>query len=100
MYFPKTKNSDGNNSDQPIAIMASSLVWRAQAARAFWTVSRYSFVSIRIFSFVSFSDVIDRLMRREKINLEEYFGAIKDEDLLRGLEEDSKKIRELSRSRV
>ncbi|KUK43830.1 MAG: antitoxin VapB family protein [Methanothrix sp.] len=48
----------------------------------------------------SFSDVIDRLMRREKINLEEYFGAIKDEDLLRGLEEDSKKIRELSRSRV
>lgn len=48
----------------------------------------------------SFSDVIDRLMRREKFNLKDYFGAIKDEELLRGLEEDSKKIRELSRSRV
>jgi predicted CopG family antitoxin len=48
----------------------------------------------------SFSDVIDRLMKREKINLSDYFGAIKDEDLLKGLEEDSKKIRELSRLRV
>jgi predicted CopG family antitoxin len=48
----------------------------------------------------SFSDVIDRLMRREKFNLEDYFGAIEDEELLRGLEEDSGKIRELSRSRV
>jgi predicted CopG family antitoxin len=41
----------------------------------------------------SFSDVIDRLMRREKFNPADYFGAIKDEDLLRGLEEDSRKIR-------
>ena len=48
----------------------------------------------------SFSDVIDRLMRGEKFNLEDYFGAIEDEELLRGLEEDSGKIRELSRSRV
>jgi len=48
----------------------------------------------------SFSDVIDRLMRREKFNLEDYFGAIEDEELLRGLEEDARKIRELSRSRV
>ena len=48
----------------------------------------------------SFSDVIDRLMRREKFNLKDYFGAIKDEELLRGLEEDSRKIRELSRSRI
>jgi len=48
----------------------------------------------------SFSDVIDRLMRREKFNLADYFGAIKDEELLGGLEEDSRRIRELSRSRV
>jgi predicted CopG family antitoxin len=48
----------------------------------------------------SFSDVIDRLMKRKKIKLADYFGAIKDEDLLKGLEEDSKKIRELSRLRV
>lgn len=48
----------------------------------------------------SFSDVIDRLMRREKFNLADYFGAIEDEELLRGLEEDARKIRELSRSRV
>lgn len=48
----------------------------------------------------SFSDVIDRLMRREKFNLADYFGTIKDEELLRGLEEDSRRIRELSRSRV
>ena len=44
----------------------------------------------------SFSYMIDRLLRREKFNLKEYFGAIKDEDLLRGLEEDSRKIRESS----
>lgn len=48
----------------------------------------------------SFSDVIDRLMRRERFNLADYFGAIEDEELLRGLEEDARKIRELSRSRV
>jgi predicted CopG family antitoxin len=41
----------------------------------------------------SFSDVIDGLLKREKIDLKDYFGAIKDEDLLRELEEDSKKIR-------
>ena len=48
----------------------------------------------------SFSDAIDRLLRREKVNLADYFGAIENDDLLKGLEEDSKKIRELSRSRV
>ncbi len=41
----------------------------------------------------SFSDEIDRLLNREKIDLKDYFGTIKDEDLLRGLEEDSRKIR-------
>jgi len=34
-----------------------------------------------------------RLQKRKKANLANYFGAIKDEDLLRGLEEDSRKIR-------
>jgi predicted CopG family antitoxin len=41
----------------------------------------------------SFSDEIDRLLKQEKTDLADYFGAIKDEDLLRGLEEDSRKIR-------
>lgn len=46
----------------------------------------------------SFSDAIDRLLRREKVNRADYFGAIENDDLLKGLEVDSKKIRELSRS--
>ncbi|GEM_PF-732010 len=41
----------------------------------------------------SYSDVIDRLLLGDRINLADYFGAIKDEDLLRGLTEDSEKIR-------
>ena len=45
----------------------------------------------------SFSDAIDRLLRREKVDLADYFGVIEDDDLLKGLEEDSKKIRELSK---
>jgi len=32
-------------------------------------------------------------LRRDIIDLTDYFSAIKDEDLLRGLEEDSEKIR-------
>jgi len=48
----------------------------------------------------SFSDVIERLLKREKIDLAAYFGALKDEDLLDELEEDSKRIRELSRFRT
>ncbi|MBN1322725.1 MAG: hypothetical protein JW986_01820 [Methanotrichaceae archaeon] len=46
------------------------------------------------------NDAIDRLLGREKISLVASFGSIEDEDLLRGLEEDSRKIRELSRSRI
>jgi hypothetical protein len=41
----------------------------------------------------SFNDEVDGLLKREKPNLADCFGAIKDEDLLRGLEEDSRKIR-------
>ena len=48
----------------------------------------------------SFSDVIDRLLKKEKGELSVYFGALKDEELLDGLEEDSRKIRELSRFRA
>jgi len=48
----------------------------------------------------SFSDVIDRLLTKEKGDLSVYFGALKDEELLEGLEEDSRKIRELSRLRI
>jgi predicted CopG family antitoxin len=47
----------------------------------------------------SFSDVIDRLLKKKKGNLSVYFGALKDEELLEGLEEDSRKIRKLSRFR-
>ena len=41
----------------------------------------------------SFSEEIDGLLRCDKTHLADYFGAIKDEDLLRVLEEDSRKIR-------
>ncbi|GEM_PF-1318819 len=48
----------------------------------------------------SFSDSVNRLLRREKVDLADYFGVIENDDLLKGLEEDSKKIRELSRFRI
>lgn len=47
----------------------------------------------------SFSDVIDRLLKKEKGNLSAYFDALRDDELLESLEEDSRKIRELSRLR-
>ena len=46
------------------------------------------------------SDVIDRLLKKEKINLPAYFGAPKDEELLEVLEEDSRKIGNLSRFNI
>ncbi len=48
----------------------------------------------------SFSDVIDHLLVKEKGNLSVYFGALKDEKLLEELEEDSRKIKKLSRIRI
>lgn len=48
----------------------------------------------------SFSDVIDRLLRKKEGNLSGYFGALKDKEFLEGLDEDSRKIRELSRLRT
>ena len=44
-----------------------------------------------------FNDVIHRLLKNEKVDLSVYFGVLKDEEVLEGLEEDSRKIRELLR---
>jgi len=48
----------------------------------------------------SFSDVIKRLLKKDKADLSEYFGALKDNPLLDELEEDSKKIRAMARHRT
>ncbi len=48
----------------------------------------------------SFSDVIDRLLKNKKGDMSVYFGALKDEELLDGLEEDSRKMRKISRLRI
>lgn len=41
----------------------------------------------------SFSDVIERLLKKDKADLSEYFGSLKDNPLLDALEEDSRRIR-------
>jgi hypothetical protein len=46
------------------------------------------------------TNVIERPLKKEKIDLSEYFGALKDSPLLDKIEADSKKIRENARSRV
>ncbi|HUI39947.1 MAG TPA: antitoxin VapB family protein [Methanothrix sp.] len=48
----------------------------------------------------SFSDVIERLIKRDKKDLSEYFGALRDSPLLDELEADSRKIREMARPRT
>jgi len=48
----------------------------------------------------SFSDAIERLLKKDKVNLSEYFGALKEDPILDRLEADSKRIRETARSRV
>jgi len=48
----------------------------------------------------SFSDAIERLLKKDKVDLSQYFGALKDSPLLDKIEEDSKKVREMARSRV
>ena len=48
----------------------------------------------------SFSDAIKRLLKKDKVNLSEYFGALKEDPILDRLEADSKRIREMARSRV
>lgn len=44
----------------------------------------------------SFSDVIERLLKKDKTDLSEYFGSLKDNPLLDVLEEDSRKIRAMT----
>ena len=48
----------------------------------------------------SFSDVIERLLKKDRMDISEYFSVLKDSRVLKELEEDSKKIRELSRLRL
>ena len=48
----------------------------------------------------SFSDVIEKLLRRKVANLERFFGVLRDSEVLKGLEEDSKKIRRSSKLRI
>ena len=48
----------------------------------------------------SFSDVIERLLKKDKIDLSEYFGALKNSPLLDKIEADSKRVREMARSRI
>ncbi len=48
----------------------------------------------------SFSDVIERLIKKDKKDLSEYFGALKNSPLLDRLEADSRKIREMARPRT
>jgi len=51
----------------------------------------------------SFTDVIERLLKTKtktkRVDLSDYFGALKDQDILDELEEDARRIRELSRFR-
>jgi len=46
------------------------------------------------------TNVMERPLKKEKIDLSEYFGALKYSPLLGKIEADSKKIRENARSRV
>ncbi len=48
----------------------------------------------------SFSDAIVRLLKKDRVDLIQYFGALKDSPLLDKIEEDSRKVREMARSRV
>ncbi len=48
----------------------------------------------------SFSDVIERLLKKDKTDLSGYFGSLKDNPLLDALEEDSRKIRAMARPRT
>lgn len=48
----------------------------------------------------SFSDVIGRLLKKDRTDLSEYFGALKDNPLLDELERDSRKIRQMARQRT
>ena len=47
------------------------------------------------------SDAVERLINKKReANLVDFFGVLKDSEVLRGLEEDTKKIRASSRFRI
>jgi predicted CopG family antitoxin len=46
------------------------------------------------------SDVIERLLKKEKRDLSAFFGALKNSELLDEIEEDSKRIRACARSGI
>jgi predicted CopG family antitoxin len=48
----------------------------------------------------SFGDVIDRMMKNAKIDLEDYFGSLKDDDILDEIDKVSSQIRNSSRLRI
>ena len=48
----------------------------------------------------SFSDVIGRLLKKDKTDLSEYFGSLKDNPFLDEIEKDSRKIRQMARPRI
>jgi len=49
----------------------------------------------------SISDAVERgINKKREVNLEDFFGVLKDSEVLKGLEEDTKKIRATSRFRI
>jgi predicted CopG family antitoxin len=48
----------------------------------------------------SISDAVERLIRKKEANLEDFFGVLKDSEVLKGLEEDTERIRASSRFRI
>ena len=48
----------------------------------------------------SISDAVERLIKKKEANLEDFFGVLKDSEVLEGLEEDTKRIRASSRFRI
>jgi predicted CopG family antitoxin len=48
----------------------------------------------------SFSDVIERLVKKDRVNLSRYLGALKESPILDELEDDSRNIRETARVRL
>ena len=49
----------------------------------------------------SISDAVERLINKKReVNLVDFFGVLKDSEVLEGLEEDTKRIRASSRFRI
>ena len=48
----------------------------------------------------SISDAVERLIEKKEADLDDFFGVLKDSEVLEGLEEDTKRIRASSRFRI